>query len=70
MFSVLNEKFSNVKSLKVNPDVSNVANMQWMFSGCENFNQDISNWDVSKVEDKDNMFNKCPIEAKYKPRFK
>ena len=53
-----------------NWDVSNVTNMDYMFDGCELFNQDISNWDVSKVDDVKNIFYNCPIEEKYKPKFK
>ena len=34
------------------------------------FNQDISNWDVSNVKFKLYMFHNCPIEEKYKPKFK
>ena len=40
-------------------DVSNVTDMQGMFSGCHNFNQDISLWDVSKVTDMQAMFARC-----------
>ncbi|MBK7093574.1 MAG: BspA family leucine-rich repeat surface protein [Saprospiraceae bacterium] len=29
-------------------DVSKVENMQYMFQSASNFNQDISNWDLSK----------------------
>ena len=53
-----------------NWDVSNVENMKDMFRGCESFNQDISKWDVSKVTNKSCMFFYCPIEEKYKPKFK
>ena len=53
-----------------NWDVSNVTNMSYMFRGCESFNQDISNWDVSNVTDMHGIFNDCPIEEKYKPKFK
>ncbi len=51
-------------------DVSNVKDMSWMFAKCSKFNQNISNWNVSKVTDNDNMFDYCPIEEKYKPKFK
>ena len=44
--------------------------MTAMFSGCKSFNQDISNWDVSKVKNNTLMFLKCPIKEEYKPKFK
>ena len=53
-----------------NWDVSNVKNMNSMFEECVNFNQDISNWDVSNVRNMHGMFCGCPIEEKYKPKFK
>ena len=53
-----------------NWDVSNVENMSWMFGNCKYFNQDISSWDVTNVTDMQDMFYKCPIEEKYKPKFK
>ena len=53
-----------------NWDVSNVTDMKGMFYYCKSFNQDISNWNVSKVKDTNNMFDNCPIEEKYKPKFK
>ena len=40
-----------------------------MFYGCKSFNQDISDWDVSFVENIDNMFKFCDIKEKYKPVF-
>ena len=53
-----------------NWDVSNVTNMSWMFYYCKSFNQNISNWNVSKVEYNYNIFFNCPIEEKYKAKFK
>ncbi len=41
------------------PDLSNVTNMEYMFSGCSAFNQDISDWDVSNVTDMTAMFSDC-----------
>ena len=39
-----------------------------MFKYCENFNCDLSNWDVSKVKDMTNIFYGC-IALKNKPRW-
>jgi surface protein len=51
-------------------DVSNVEDMDFMFKNSE-FNQDISDWDVSNVKYYGEIFDKCPIEEKYKPaKFK
>ena len=50
-------------------DVSNVKNMRSMFRYSK-FNGDISKWDVSNVKFKLNIFYNCPIEEKYKPKFK
>ena len=44
--------------------------MNCMFYECKSFNQDISNWDVSNVNDGNNIFHNCPIEEKHKPKFK
>ena len=52
-----------------NWDVSNVTNMEGMFLR-STFNGDIFNWDVSNVKFKSRMFDDCPIEEKYKPKFK
>ena len=41
-----------------------------MFSECKLFNQDISKWNVSNVNIYNGMFDDCPIEEKYKPKFK
>ena len=53
-----------------NWDVSNVKNMSGMFYMCNKFNKDISSWDVSSVKNSFDMFIGCPIEEKYKPKFK
>ena len=62
----MSSKFNNDIS---NWDVSNVESMISMFAG-SNFNADISNWNVSNVKFKLVMFHNCPIEDKYKPKFK
>ena len=51
-------------------DVYHVINMDCMFCWCKSFNQDISNWNVSNVKYNSNILYKCPIEEKYKPKFK
>ena len=38
--------------------------------GVNHFNQDISNWDISKVKYFENIFSNCNIEEKYKTKFK
>lgn len=40
-----------------NPDLALVTDMEYMFSKAENFNGDISGWDVSTVEDMQHMFD-------------
>ena len=52
-----------------NWDVSNVTNMASMFYESV-FNSDISKWDVSNVTNNAYIFFNCPIEEKYKPKFK
>ena len=52
------------KASKVNFDVSewnvsNVENMNLMFSGCINFDCYLSNWNVSKVNNMQSMFGGC-----------
>ena len=65
--------FSNCK--KFNKDiskwnVSNVTDMYCMFFDCSSFNKDISKWDVSNIKNNRFIFDYCPIEEKYKPKFK
>ena len=48
-------------------DVSRVTNMGSMFKDCISFNQDLSHWNLEKVETA-NMFVNCPIEEKHKPK--
>ena len=50
-------------------DVSKITDMSRLFE-LTDFNGDISNWDVSNVTDTKLIFFKCPIEKKYKPKFK
>ena len=50
-------------------NVSNVTKMESMFA-FSIFNGDISKWDVSNVTNSAHIFNNCPIEEKYKPKFK
>ena len=50
-------------------DVSKIKNMSELFYGL-NFNCDISNWNVSNVNRNHGTFDDCPIEEKYKPKFK
>jgi len=41
------------------PDLSNVTNMEYMFSDCSAFNQDLSGWNVSNVTKMNSMFSGC-----------
>ena len=70
--SVLFEKLKDFNGDISKWNVSNVTNMYVMFYDCHSFNQDISNWNVSNVKYNKyiNMFVNCPIEEKYKPKFK
>ena len=48
-------------------DVSGVEDMRAMFRDAWSFNQDISNWDV-RAKYKDNVFDECAIDEKFKPK--
>ena len=50
-------------------NVSNVEEMSQMFCGADKLNQDISKWNVSNVTGNSDIFERCPIEEKYKPNF-
>ena len=50
-------------------DVSNVTDMYCMFYTAENFNSDISKWDVRNVENMNYIFDNCPIQDEFKPKF-
>ncbi|UZK64456.1 BspA family leucine-rich repeat surface protein [Mycoplasma mycoides subsp. capri] len=54
------EKFNNKNEpLKWNSKLKNAKNLQGMFRSSNSFNQDISEWDVSNVEDMSRMFEKA-----------
>ena len=62
-----------IKDMNINIsnwDVSNVTNMSNMFYCCQEFNCDLSSWDVSKVnvEDMSDMFYNCN-SLKNKPNW-
>ena len=60
-FSYIFSAYTEVKHIigLENWDVSNVKNMSGMFSGCKNFNSDLSKWDVSLVKNMNYMFYDC-----------
>ena len=51
-------------------DTSEITDMSELFKNMKEFNGDISNWNVSNVIGYEEMFEFCPIEKKYKPKFK
>ena len=69
----MSELFKSIKKFNgdiSNWDVSNVEYMGYMFYGCKSFNCDISNWDVSNIKYNKEIFEKCILEEKHKPKFK
>ena len=60
-WSSMAETFLNAKNMVMNatdaPDLSNVTNFSWMFSGAKSFNSDLSHWDVSNAKYMFAMFN-------------
>ena len=62
-------EYSKFNSDILNWDVSNVRYMKAMFYSSK-FNGDISKWDVYNVTNNIDIFYNCPIEEKYKPKFK
>ena len=51
-------------------DTSRITDMSGLFRDFPDFNGDISQWDVSSVENTTDVFEKCPIKEEYKPKFK
>ena len=51
-----------------NWDVSNVEDMSGMFYEAK-FNSDISKWKINPECNVDDMFDKCKIPEKYKPKL-
>ncbi|MBK8245158.1 MAG: BspA family leucine-rich repeat surface protein [Saprospiraceae bacterium] len=57
----MNSAFKGCAHLKIdakdNPDLSNVVDLSFMFSGASSFNQDIGNWNTENIEIMAWMFN-------------
>lgn len=56
----MNTTFATCKELSITavdiPDLTNVSNLAYMFRDADNFNEDISRWDVSAVTNMSSMF--------------
>lgn len=50
-------------------DTSKITTMESIFRNYQDFNGDISEWDVSNVKYMSGMFYKCPIKEKHKPKM-
>jgi len=58
--SVANYQFKSSRLVRVpNKLIAGIYDLQSMFSGCSSFNQDISGWDMSQVQNLAQMFNGC-----------
>ena len=53
-----------------NWNISKAEDIRYMFNRCYEFNQPLNDWDVSNINYKGEIFRNCPIEEKYKPKFK
>jgi len=57
----MNSAFKGCAHLKIdakdNPDLSNVVDLSFMFSGASSFNQNIGNWNTENIENMSWMFN-------------
>ena len=51
-----------------NWNLKNAKNTRNMFYGCSSLNCDLSNWDISNIPQKQFMFQKSSLKAKYKPK--
>ena len=49
-------------------DVSSGKNFSWMFTHCHEFNSDLSKWNISTDAYTCDMFYKCNIDNKFKPK--
>ena len=57
------EKYYRSFNEPLNWNVENVEDMRTMFYGCHAFNQDLSQWNVSKVNDFDDIFRESGMKG-------